>query len=504
MHANSKNKMKICIIGSGAAGIITAASILEFSNNTANSSIQISIFDSAPSKSLGFGGIFNPERIRLGISPVYPSLRSNLPTILMENPLLDWNWKEFKNNDVVNAKMENEFPSHTEMSNYLLGLVEKYRLDRFANFGHQVTKISSLTASRSKTNDDDKGDRINNSLFVVSGLKKLDEDFVDSFSESFDRVIVCTGRFNKPKVMQFPDWQNFEVEKHFVHSTQINWATFEGDYHDQHVAVVGAGSSARDILLQLLLVAKPKKICWINSKLRSRFGSETENILNDLQQKQQHQQRENDGNTNSHFSKIEFIEENFPDFESEIQKRLLFRRKNQSENDDCDDQVYKFILATGFENPENGIEVAGFDDIDAATSSSMKISTVGQRGFVAPMAMLYYEAQEWINQNLVSSSSFLVNDEEVKKYSPSSTFRRTHPEDIPGELPFTAFADILIHGRENGEEGNSYRNRVHFKQHLFEIAEKRLCQDFTSYREVRYRGDEALLKSVKEQTEGCF
>ena len=126
--------MKIGIIGAGAAGIITASSILhhynENNNNEDHQQLHLTILE----RSSSFCGIFNADRIfsSQNKTPVYPFLRSNLPTILMENPLLSWSdaqLPKFKNqNDKKHESTsdETEFPSWKEMSQYLMALTRKF------------------------------------------------------------------------------------------------------------------------------------------------------------------------------------------------------------------------------------------------------------------------------------------------------------------------------------------------------------------------------------------
>ena len=55
----------------------------------------------------------------------------------------------------------------------------------------------------------------------------------------------------------------------------------------------------------------------------------------------------------------------------------------------------------------------------------------------------------------------------------------------------------------SSEERTRQRRNRSIKQHLFEIAEKRLCEDFTTYREVKYRGNEELMEMLKEEVQHC-
>ena len=192
----NKNHKKVCIVGAGIAGIVSAT-VLH------NDGFDVNLFE----KENSIGGVWAPSR-------AYPDLRANTPGIL------------YAFSDYPYPESAEEFPSASQIRNYLQSYTDHFNLRDYIHLSNEVVNISRQSYS-------------SNSKFKVtvkdlnrsSGTKQMDFDF----------VVICNGVFSKPYL---PDLEGMELfDGEILHSSEFIDPEI---IINKSVVVVGAGKSAYD------------------------------------------------------------------------------------------------------------------------------------------------------------------------------------------------------------------------------------------------------------------
>ena len=197
-------QLRVVIVGAGPCGIISA---IRLRQRVKNVTIQ------AYEKNGDFGGTWYQHR--------YPGVASDIPALsyqLTFEPNREWT---------------SVYPSGQEIGEYWKKVARKYQLYEFARFQHQV-KHAQWDGERGKWK------------FEVENLEsgQVTHDEADFFFN-------CMGQFNNWK---WPDIANREVFKgKIMHS-----ATWDETYNfdGKHVALIGSGSTAVQILPKLQPIVK--------------------------------------------------------------------------------------------------------------------------------------------------------------------------------------------------------------------------------------------------------
>lgn len=206
--------MKVAIIGAGVGGLAAIQKALQYN-------VECVAFEIT--KNIGGTWVYYEEiqdeykdQVPTGM---YPSLRTNLPTFLMEFP----NY-EFK------PESGRCFPSRSEVLQYLNDYALDFNLLPHIKFSHKVTNVSRK-----------------NSDWIIS-VKNLENG--DRIDQKFDAVMVCSGHFSSPKYPEIPGMETFPHE--VTHS--CNYKT-NNSFKGKVVLVVGCGASGLDICREVALVA---------------------------------------------------------------------------------------------------------------------------------------------------------------------------------------------------------------------------------------------------------
>ncbi|ULU11504.1 hypothetical protein L3Y34_015144 [Caenorhabditis briggsae] len=193
---------KICIIGAGAAGLVTAKHAIKDGH-------QVEIFEQTDK--VGGTWVYSEE---IGChSSMYKNLKTNLPKQCLE---------------FENVPYPDGLPSFLPHEN-VLEYLENYSKEILIFFN---TKVINVTREGEKWK-------------VTTSTYSAESEFV----HYYDVVFVCNGHFFEP----FNPFENAEFEGEMLHSHDYRRAEhFEG----KKVVIVGAGPSGIDITLQVAMTAR--------------------------------------------------------------------------------------------------------------------------------------------------------------------------------------------------------------------------------------------------------
>ncbi|KAI9908535.1 hypothetical protein PsorP6_004254 [Peronosclerospora sorghi] len=196
--------VRVGIVGGGAAGIITAKCLREVGH-------EVIVFE----KAANVGGVWKYDETPDSPSSVlYKSLRTNLPTSIMQLP-------EFPFQKGVAS-----FPCHVDVLKYLQSYSNHYGIDKNVLLNSEV-KIISKKAGKWK--------------FHVQSEEKR------NYEEEFDRIVICNGHFSKPSMVIIKGIEHFKG----IISHSRSYRTPEY-YKGKRVMVIGKGPSGQDISLELI------------------------------------------------------------------------------------------------------------------------------------------------------------------------------------------------------------------------------------------------------------
>ncbi|CAM8878697.1 unnamed protein product [Rhodiola kirilowii] len=214
--------LQVAVIGAGLAGLVAARELLREGH-------RVTIYER--SDQLGGTWRYDPrtESDPLGLDPdrsivhssAYESLRVNLPRNLMG--FLDYPFEGKGFGD------ERCFPGHEEVLRFLEGFACEFGLVELIRFGREVVGVG----------------RVCGEWIVESrprGAGNLDV---------YEAVVVCNGKHTEPRIADFQgreNWAGLQMHSHCYRTPR--------PFQDLVVVVIGDGSSASDISMEISSVAK--------------------------------------------------------------------------------------------------------------------------------------------------------------------------------------------------------------------------------------------------------
>nr|WHL35440.1 flavin-containing monooxygenase [Tetranychus cinnabarinus] len=224
MNGNGTTRRSVAIIGAGPAGLVAAQKFLQRKDL-----FDVTVFD----QQADIGGTWiyceDTETNKYGLpvpSSIYRNLRTNLPTALME-------FDDFPHNQNPSG-----FISHQQVLQYLQDFAHHFDIKKYTKFLHLVTKIYR-----------------DNDLWFVD-YRNLETQ--DSFTQTFDVVCICQGRFSVPYIPDdIPGLNNFKGLQMHTHTYRVPEA-----FQNKRVAILGGGPSGIDIALEVVDFASETYLCY--------------------------------------------------------------------------------------------------------------------------------------------------------------------------------------------------------------------------------------------------
>jgi dimethylaniline monooxygenase (N-oxide forming) len=207
---------RVAVIGAGMSGLVTARALQD-------EGIEPVVFEQATN----IGGLWNyRDDAPNGGGPAYRSLRTNTSRQVMA--LSDF---------PLDAHLP-DFPARADVLAYLLTYARRHHLLDCVRLGIRVERATPV--------GDGRWDVV--ARTAVSGRK---DEASGSGMERFDGLVVCTGREGAPAIPTYPGMETFT-------GTLTHSAAYTGpeSYANCDVVVVGAGSSAADIAVEIASVAR--------------------------------------------------------------------------------------------------------------------------------------------------------------------------------------------------------------------------------------------------------
>lgn len=217
------NKMRIAVIGAGAAGL---AALKNCTNRDNNENIEVICYEQTGE--IGGTWVYVPEvgKDPYGLpihSSMYESLRTNLPKEVMGFP------------DFPIPDNPKSYLTRTELLDFLNSYCDHFKLRSYIKFRHHVKLVKPLP------------DRESNKWSVrIEDLKSKETSV-----EIFDAVMVCNGHYFEPNVPKINGDDCFEGT--ILHSHDYRVPQF---FSDKTVVVLGAGPSGMDLALEISKNAK--------------------------------------------------------------------------------------------------------------------------------------------------------------------------------------------------------------------------------------------------------
>lgn len=216
----------VAVVGAGISGLVTVKALRE-------EGLQVTCFE----RSERIGGLWNyDESSPGGGSPAYRALVTN--TSRHKTALSDHSW----------PADDGDFPAHDRVLDYIATYAERFALRKHIRFAADVTDIRPGPSGWSVTS---------------RGAAGRQED-------RYDAVVVCSGIYDQPFVPAFEGRDSFAGRIEHVMSY-----TGPEPYAGVRVVIVGAGSSAADIAVDLsrtalvtIAVARPARFVpkWIGGQ----------------------------------------------------------------------------------------------------------------------------------------------------------------------------------------------------------------------------------------------
>ena len=203
---------RVAVIGGGSAGVVTARFLKRAGHDA-------TIFEAGST----VGGVWadNPTN-----DVVYKGLHTNLPTVVMQSPDLDF------------ASSVPSYITKEMLGQYIEAYGREFGLLQLATFGATVTRVAPAASE---------------------GAPRWTVEWtVDDVAHSdvFDAVVVATGHYNKPYMPSLPGEENWlagDAARRITHSLHYD---DPDDFRGQSVLVVGGRSSGVDIARMLYGVAE--------------------------------------------------------------------------------------------------------------------------------------------------------------------------------------------------------------------------------------------------------
>ena len=232
VHSNNTSegevgtKLKVCIVGAGAAGLVNARYL-----KTHPDTFQVSVYER--SDTIGGTWVYC-DRIGFqedGRSPVYSSMYQNLKTNI---PMCIMGFSDFP----LDSGCETGFVGHSSVLSYLTKYCDHHNIGPLINFHHEIKEVRR---------------RSDRDSWLVT-IRDIDNN--TTFSKDFDSVLVCNGRYSVPKYPTVKNQDSFQGKILHTHDYRK-----PSELQGQRVVVLGAGPSGSDISLEVSSVADTVFLC---------------------------------------------------------------------------------------------------------------------------------------------------------------------------------------------------------------------------------------------------
>lgn len=196
---NVDRDARVCIIGAGLSGLVTAKVL-------ATDGFDVAVFEKEPT----IGGVWAPSRTYSGLC--------------VQNPREHYAFSDFPH-----PKTSDEFPTADQMFEYLKSYADEFGLEPHIELSAEV-----LSVARRASGDGESHPGFQVTVGPMDGSAEME-------TYTFDFVVVCNGVFSVPSVPAIEGEDRFEGER--IHSSQmVDRDMLSG----KRVVVVGAGKSALD------------------------------------------------------------------------------------------------------------------------------------------------------------------------------------------------------------------------------------------------------------------
>jgi dimethylaniline monooxygenase (N-oxide forming) len=207
---------RVAVIGAGMSGLVTARALQD-------EGIEPVVFE----QTTNIGGLWNyRDDAPDGGGPAYRSLRTNTSRQVMA-------FSDFP----MDAHLP-DFPARADVLAYLHTYTHNHRLLDRVRLGVRVERATPVGDGRWD-------------IVVRTAVSGMGYDASGSGMERFDGLVICTGREGAPAIPTYPGMETFTGT--LTHSAAY---TSPESYAGRDVVVVGAGSSAADIAVEVASVAR--------------------------------------------------------------------------------------------------------------------------------------------------------------------------------------------------------------------------------------------------------
>ena len=207
---------RVAVIGAGMSGLVTARALQD-------EGIEPVVFE----QTTNIGGLWNyRDDAPNGGGPAYRSLRTNTSRQVMA-------FSDFP----MDAHLP-DFPARADVLAYLHTYARRHHLLDHVRLGIRVERTTPVGDGRWN-------------VVARTAVGGKEDDASGPGVERFDGLVVCTGREDAPAIPTYPGMETFT-------GTLTHSATYTSpeSYAGRDVVVVGAGSSAADIAVEVASVAR--------------------------------------------------------------------------------------------------------------------------------------------------------------------------------------------------------------------------------------------------------
>ncbi|XP_015511102.1 flavin-containing monooxygenase FMO GS-OX-like 4 [Neodiprion lecontei] len=256
----AERKLRVCVIGTGAAGLCALRHLA-----TEPAVFEFEAFEQTDH--IGGTWVYNESigvdaKNQLPIhSSMYESLRTNLPSVIMNFP----DWRKMGNG-------EKSCISHSEVLSYLEDYTNHFDLRKYITFNTSVETVQPICSVRCT----DPATLVTSSvanrrIWKIKIKNVLNRTVVE---REFDAVFCCNGHFFEPNVPPIPGIQRFPGIVMHSH-----------DYRKPHpftgktILVLGAASSGADIGIELTGYARHVYLSHNNPRLISALPANMTEVM---------------------------------------------------------------------------------------------------------------------------------------------------------------------------------------------------------------------------------
>ena len=203
---------RVAVIGGGSGGVVAARFLKKAGHEPV-------LFEAGET----FGGVWADEPTN---DVVYKHLQTNLPTVVMQSPDLDF------------APGVPSYITKAQLGGYISTYADAFGVAPMARFGARVTRVSPLGEAGGPTSAaaDDEGWRVE---WTSGGTEQ---------AATFDAVVVANGHYEEPYEPSLPgeaEWLAADAARTIVHSRRYD---DPAEFRGRSVLVVGGRSSGEHVV----------------------------------------------------------------------------------------------------------------------------------------------------------------------------------------------------------------------------------------------------------------